>query len=41
MIQSGIKRVIAPISNSERWRANQELAKQLLGEAGVELVEVD
>ena len=35
IIQSGIKRVVCPKSNDERWRKNFELSRQLLDESGI------
>ncbi len=39
--QAGIKRVVAPKSNNERWVESNKLARLLFDEAGVEIVEVE
>jgi deoxycytidylate deaminase len=41
IIQSGIKRVVAPRSDNPRWQSDIELSMQLFGEAGVEVEFVD
>ena len=41
IVQSGIKRVVAPKSDNERWIESFNFTKRLFEEAGVELVEVD
>jgi dCMP deaminase len=38
IIQSGIKRVVAPYSENPRWIENFNLTEKLFSEAGVELV---
>jgi dCMP deaminase len=38
VIQSGINRVVAPISDNPRWAEEFKLSEQLFNEAGVELV---
>ena len=41
LIQSGVKRVIAPRAKSnERWAEQNEVAAQMFNEAGVEVVEI-
>ena len=37
VIQSGIKRVVAPISDNPRWQQDIELSMQLFNEANVEV----
>lgn len=37
IIQSGIKRVVAPVDTNPRWKESFELTQQLFKEAGVEL----
>jgi len=41
IIQSGIKRVVAPRSDNPRWQSDIQLSMQLFGEAGVEVEFVD
>jgi dCMP deaminase len=41
VIQAGIKRVVAPWSDNERWIAEFELSKQMFKEAGVEVCLLD
>jgi len=41
IVQSGIKRVVAPKSDNERWIESFNFTKRLFEEAGVELVEVE
>jgi dCMP deaminase len=41
VIQSGIKRCVAPRNNNPRWVADFELTRVMFKEAGVELVELD
>jgi dCMP deaminase len=40
VIQSGIKKVIAPYSNNERWIEDFELTRLMFSEAGVDMIEV-
>ena len=40
IVQAGIKRVIAPKIDNERWKESNELAKLIFAEAGVEVVEI-
>lgn len=41
IIQSGIKKVVAPHNDNPRWIADFEMSKELFKEAGVELVLID
>lgn len=41
IIQAGIKRVVAPKSDNERWAESFAFTKKIFEEAGVELVEVE
>lgn len=41
IIQSGIKKVVAPYNENPRWVDDFELSKQLFKEAGVELFLID
>jgi len=38
IIQAGIVRVVAPISDNPRWQEDMEISKKLFQEAGVEMV---
>ena len=38
VIQSGIKRVVAPVSDNPRWQEDFALSRQLFAEAGVEVL---
>lgn len=38
IIQAGIVRVVAPISDNPRWQEDMEISKKLFQEAGVEVV---
>lgn len=40
VIQSGIKRVVAPSSDNPRWQADFDLSRQMFKEANVEVVEI-
>lgn len=41
IIQAGIKRVVCPISDVQRWAANFELARMMFSEAGVAVDMID
>lgn len=41
VIQSGIKRCVAPVNNNPRWAADFDLTKTMFKEAGVQLDLVD
>ena len=41
VVQSGIKRVVAPLNNNERWKDSFTLSTQIFNEAGVEIVLID
>ena len=38
--QSGIKRVIAPKIDNERWKESNEMARSIFAECGVEVIEL-
>ena len=40
IVQAGIRRVIAPRIENERWKESNELAKLIFDESGVEVIEV-
>ena len=41
VIQSGIKRVVAPVSNNPRWQQDIDISMQLFKEANVEVCLLD
>jgi dCMP deaminase len=40
IVQAGIKRVVAPKSDNDRWAESFKFTTEMFGEAGVELVEI-
>jgi len=41
LAQAGVKRIIAPRIQNERWKESNELAKLIFAESGVEVIEID